>query len=441
MHKAVTFDHLSPEVTGARFWDTIRDLQREGPLVWVESSGGYWAATSYDVVVEVAQDWETFTSTKGVSITRPSFELMPALVPIELDPPRQRAYRKQVNPYLSIKSVAPLEDDIGAVADELIDTFVDRGSCDLATEFARKLPGTLLFRLLLHASDEDFDNAEPAAAALSFDPDPEKSAAGAATLRVWAAGVFAAREGQPETDDIVNAVMHLNDTGETFVDHELRSGLQLIIQGGIGTSTSAIGATMRILGEQPDLQERVRNDLSLVPALVEECLRLETPLPLMFRTATRDVELAGQQIREGDKVGMFFGAANRDPAVFDRPDEVDLDRPHNRHLSFGLGTHRCIGSNLARLQIRVAVRRLLERLGPFRIPEGAHVEYFSKQARGRRPRYPSSSSPRREVEARLQHVRRYRSIPQASRIPVMSSLEDMPLELRRYRRYWPVRFA
>lgn len=382
MGKAVTFDHLSPEVAGAGFWDAVRELQGEGPLVWVESSGGYWAATSYDVVLRVAQDWETFTSTKGVSLTRPSFDLMPPLVPIELDPPRQRAYRKKVNPQLTVTSVAPLEDEIRSVADELIDVFVGRGSCNLATEFARKLPGTVLFRLLLHAGDEDFDKAEPAARALSFEADPAKTAAGAATLRAWAAAVFAAREGRSETDDVVDAVMHLNDTGETFVDHELMSGLQLIIQGGIGTSASAIAATARILCEHPDLQERVRHDLSLVPALVEECLRLETPLPLMFRTATRDVELGGRLIRSGDRVGMFFGAANRDPAVFDRPDEVDLDRPHNRHLSFGAGTHRCIGSNLARLQIRVAVRRLLERLGPFHIPDGAEVAYVSLQARG-----------------------------------------------------------
>ena len=103
---------------------------------------------------------------------------------------------------------------------------------------------------------------------------------------------------------------------------------------------------MRILCEHPDLQERVRDDLSFVPALIEESLRLEPPLPLMFRTARRDVELAGQQIKAGDKVGMFFGAANRDPAVFERPEEVDIDRPHNRHLTFGGGPHRCIGSNL-----------------------------------------------------------------------------------------------
>ncbi|OHV39362.1 MULTISPECIES: cytochrome P450 [Pseudofrankia] len=377
-----TFDHLSPAVAGPAYWDAVRELAGLGPLTWVESGRGYWAATSCDLVLRIAQDWETFTSTEGVSITRPGFDLMPRLVPIELDPPRQRAYRRQVNPHLTVTSLAHLEDPIRGVADELIDTFVDAGRCDLAVDFARKLPGTVLFRLLFQATDEDFHAVEPAARAISFESDPRKTAAGAATLRAWAAGVFESRNGQAKRDDVVSAVQCLNDSGETFVDHEFLSGLQLLIQGGIGTSASAIGATMRILAENPSLQAAVRADLSLVPALVEECLRLETPLPLMFRTATQDVEILGRPIRKGDKVGLFFGAANRDPAVFERPDEVVLHRPRNRHLTFGAGPHRCVGSNLARLQVRVAIRRLLERLGPFHVPAGAEITYFSLQARG-----------------------------------------------------------
>jgi cytochrome P450 len=382
MTSAPVFDHLSPEVRGPRFWEAIGELRLHGPVSWVGSGGGYWAETDHDVVLAIAQDWETFSSAEGVSLTRPSFEDMPQLVPIELDPPRQRAYRKQVNPLLTMRALAHLGPSIEAVADELIDSFAPLGYCDVATDFARKLPGTVLFRLLFNAGDADFRLAEPAAREISFNPDPHATAAAAGVLRGWAASVFASREDKEVAGDIVDAVMHLNDTGEKFVDHELMSGLQLIIQGGIGTSASAIAATVRILCEDQDLQRRVRADLSLLPALVEESLRLEPPLPLMFRTVRREVEIGGVRMRAGDKVGLFFGAANRDPSVFESAEEVCLDRPHNRHLTFGAGTHRCIGSNLARLQIPVAVRRLLERLGQFRIPEGAAVQYFSLQARG-----------------------------------------------------------
>jgi cytochrome P450 len=381
--RSVQFDYTSPEIAGPQFWDAVGELQRLGPLVWVESNGGFWAATAHDTIVRIAQDWQTFTSADGVALGRPSFEAVPRMVPIELDPPRQRAFRKQVNPQLTVKAIFPLEDQIRAIADELIGTFIERGSCDIAVDFARKFPGTVFFRLITHCGDEDFRQAEPAARAISFESDDkEKFAAAAAQLRAWAARVFESRTGQPPEDDLVNAVMHLADSGETWLGHEQTTGLQILAQGGIGTSANAIGAVMLALCQDRELQERVRADLSLIPGLVEEVLRMEAPVPIMFRTAQRDVEVAGQQIRKGDKVCLIFGAAGRDPAVFDHPGQIDLDRPHCRHLTFGAGVHRCIGSNLARLQIRIAVQQLLIRLGPFWIPEGGEVRYSSRQSRG-----------------------------------------------------------
>jgi len=380
---SVIFDFTSPEVRGPRYWDAVRDLQSQGPLTWVESNGGFWAATSHDVVLRMAQDWETFSSAEGVALNRPGPDVLPYIMPIDVDPPRQRAYRKQLNPHFVPKVLRRYEDAIRAIADELIDTFIDRGRCDIAVDCARKFPGTVFFRLIVHCSDEDFRTVEPSARRISFESeDPDKFARAAANLREWAANVMASRDGRTRAGDVVDAVMHLRETGEEFADHELLSGLQILAQGGIGTSASAIGVVMRTLAERPDLQDRVRMNGALVPALIEECLRLEPPVPLMFRTATRDIEVEGRQIKKGDKVGLLFGAANRDPAVFEYPDEVRIDRPHNRHLAFGAGPHRCIGSNLARLQIRVAIERLLERLPPFRLPDGAEISYLSGQARG-----------------------------------------------------------
>jgi cytochrome P450 len=383
MPDSVTFDYTSPEVRGPGYWDAVKVVQDHGPLTWVDSNGGFWAATSYDLVLRMAQDWETFSSGEGVALNRPGPDVVPYIMPIDVDPPRQRAYRKQLNPHFVPKILRRYEDAIGAVADELIDTFIERGGCDIAVDFARKFPGTVFFRMIVSCTDEDFRRVEPSARVVSFESDdPEKFARGAADLREWASGVLASRAAEARAYDVVDAVMHLRDNGEYFADHELLSGLQILAQGGIGTSASAIGVIMRVLAQQPELQDRVRQDPALVPALMEECLRLEPPVALMFRTVTRDIEIDGKPIKQGDKVGLFFGAANRDPAVFDRPDEVLIDRPHNRHLAFGAGPHRCIGSNLARLQIRLATERLLDRLPPFRLPDGAQVTYFSGQARG-----------------------------------------------------------
>jgi cytochrome P450 len=382
LRSGATFDHHSPDLLGPAFWEAVGDLQRSGPLVWVENYGGYWAATSYETVRRVAQDWETFSSAQGVALQRPGPDVMPYILPIDTDPPRQRTYRQKVNPHLAPKAVNGLETAIRDIANELVDAFVERGACDIAVEFARRFPGTVFFRLMVHTDDEDFQQVEPSARMLSFDPDKAKKAEASANLRAWASKVFALRRAEADRPDVVSAVMHLEDSGESFAEHELYSGLQILAQGGIGTSANLIGSIVLVLCERPDLQDRVRRDPRLVPALIEEVLRLEPPAAMLFRTATRDVEIAGQKIRKGDKVGLFFGAANRDPAVFERPDEVDIDRPRNPHLSFGVGVHRCVGSNLARLQVRVAIEQLLVRLSPFRLPEGAKVQYASDLARG-----------------------------------------------------------
>lgn len=377
------FDHTSPDIAGPQFWDEVHQLQAAGPLVWVENHGGFWAATSQELVTRLARDWETFSSGTGtVFPDRPSPDVMPYLMPVDIDPPRQRVYRKVVNPTLVPNQLLPLKEDIRAIADELIDTFIERGSCDIAVEFARRFPGTVFFRLIVKCSDDEFRQVEPAARDMSFAVDAETRGRSSVNLRAWAERVLKERDGDPNSNDVISAVKRLADTGEEFADHEFHSGLSILAQGGIGTSANSIGATMRILAENPDLQARVRADLSLIPNVVEESLRLEPPLPIMFRRVTRDVEIEGQQLKENQWIALFFGAANRDPDVYEDADDFDIDRPHFRHVTFGSGVHRCIGSNLARLQIRVAMEQLVSRLSPFRIPDGASIEYASHQARG-----------------------------------------------------------
>lgn len=378
----VDFDFYSPDLNGPQLWDAIRALQGHGPLVWVRNHGGFWAATTHDMVRRIAQDWQTFSSAAGIALQRPSPEQMPWIMPVEFDPPRQRTYRQEVNPHLTSKEISKLEDGIRGVADHFIDAFIERGSCDLAADFAHKFPGTVLLRLLLGANDEDIQHIEPWVRAITFESDLAKRGEGVAHLRSWVAQVLAARENGPDTADVVDAVMRLPRTGVDFSEEELHTGLEILVLGGTATSADLIGAIVCILSGDLDLQRRLRHDLALVPALIEEALRLEPPLTVVFRTAARDVMIAGKAIKKGQKVGLFFGAANRDPALFECPYEVDIDRTHNPHLTFGTGVHRCVGSHLARLQVKVAVEQLLTRLSPFHIPDGAHVEYMTRQERG-----------------------------------------------------------
>ena len=376
------FDHYAPEMAGPYFWDALRELRSRGPLCFVQNYGGYWAATSYQVVLQMGQDWRTFSSAEGISINRPSHQVMPFIMPIEVDPPRQRTYRQQVNPHLTVKALADLETSIRRLTNEVIDGFAPHATCDIVTQFTRRLPGAVLFRLLFECDDDDFRAVEPWSRAVSFSPDPQLIAEGAEHLRSWAAGMLRARSGEARSEGIVEAILRLAETGMEVAPTDYLTAVQIFIQGGIGTAANGTGTIVRVLAEDQALQQRVRFDPALIPALIEECLRLEAPTVLLFRTATRDIDIAGTRITAGDKVGLFIGAANRDPEVFDHPDEVDINRPHNRHLSFGAGAHRCIGSNLARLQIRIFIEELLSRIGPFRIPGGAEVKYASGQTRG-----------------------------------------------------------
>jgi cytochrome P450 len=378
----VEFDFFSPDLNGPQLWDATLALQSRGPLVWVENYGGFWAATSHDLVRRIAQDWQTFSSAEGVAIQRASPEQMPWIMPVEFDPPRQRTYRKEVNPHLTSSVVSELEEGIRGVADGLIDTFIERGSCDLAADFAHKFPATVFFRLVLGADDDAVRQLEPWVRAITFESDQAKRGEGIRHLRTWVAELFEARAQQAETPDVVQAVMGLRHTGVNFTDEELQTGLEILVLGGTATSADLIGAIVCILSRDPDLQARVRNDPGLVPALIEEVLRLEPPLTVVFRTATRDTTIAGHDIKKGQKVGLFFGAANRDPTKFEHPLAVDIDRTQNPHLTFGAGVHRCVGSHLARLQVKVAIEQLVTRLSPFRIPDGATIEYMTRQERG-----------------------------------------------------------
>lgn len=389
MSDTISFDIKAPELKGPLYWEALKQLQQAGPLVWVESHGGYWAATGHEVVVRMAQDWSTFSNAEGITVPRPGPDAVPYIMPMESDPPRQRSYRKQINPHLTAKVLAPHEDAIRQIADGLIDAFIDKGRCDISKDFARRFPGTVFLKEILGCPASDFQVAEPIARDITYaPPDSQRWADAMNGLRAWSKNTLAGRDdddhGTPEPGDIVSAMRHLDDNpdGTVFSDHEHASGLQILVQGGIGTSASVLGVMIRVLCEDQAMQERVRQDPELIPTLIEECIRLEPPLPLSFRTVTRDVEVDGQKIEKGQKVALFFAAANRDPSVFEHPDVPDLDRPHYRHIGFGVGVHRCIGSNLARLQIRVAFEQIMSRLSPFWLPEGAEIEYMSLQARG-----------------------------------------------------------
>jgi cytochrome P450 len=186
----------------------------------------------------------------------------------------------------------------------------------------------------------------------------------------WITEFVAFRRASPRRNDVIDALLHGTVDGRPLTDTETSGAIRILILGGFYTTTDATTSTMMLLLEHPEIEQQVRRDPSLLPKLFDETLRLESPVISQYRVCTRDVELHGRQLRQGEAVVVHLGGANRDPGQFDYPADLRTDRLRNRHLAFGAGPHRCIGSNVARLNLRVVFEEILSRLHDVRIAEG-----------------------------------------------------------------------
>jgi cytochrome P450 len=341
------FDDVGEVYAGAR---------GEGSVVYVEKVlGGFWAVLGHDALVEAALDTERFSNVVPLFETRRP--------PLECDPPEHRFYRRLLNPFFSRDRMADLEPDVRRYAIEMLDPLVGR-TADFARELALPFPTRVLCRLLA-APDEDWHvindwgNRVDAIGGQSAPGSQERFEVGK-EIHPYMLDLIRARRADPG-DDIVSGLIHGDPDLPALDDDALLGIVMMLLSAGHNTTASAIGNLVLRLARDPELQRRLREDPSLIPAAVEESVRLDAPQQAMRRVATRDTELDGCPIAEGDWVWLVFGAADVDPAAFDRPTEFDLDRTPNRHVGFGRGIHLCVGAPLARLQVRVVIEELLAR--------------------------------------------------------------------------------
>jgi cytochrome P450 len=366
------FDRVDPRETALR--DTaVKELATRCPIVHSDARDGYWVANEYRSVVSVFRDWETFSSRVERKVLKPPAG-RPTMPPIEVDPPIQRDYRKILNPYLTPRRVAPYEAGIRNLVTELIDGFIEDGACDLAVQFARPFPGRMLYRFLLGLDDTEVARVQEWTFQTVFAPEAAETAEAQRRWNEWVHEVVQKRRSEPRQDDIIDGLLHGAVEGRPLTDEEISGCLEILILGGFGTTADSILYTMWRLAERPELRNRLRQHPEEIPNAIDEFLRFDPPVTGMDRFCARDSVINGQEIKKGERVWMFFAAANRDPNEFERPNEIDIDRERNRHLSFGLGTHRCVGSNVARLNLRVALEELLRRLSEFRVSEGQTPE-------------------------------------------------------------------
>jgi cholest-4-en-3-one 26-monooxygenase len=353
--------------------DGFRVLRAEDPVHWHDMPGdtGFWAITRYKDVFTVSLDQKTYSSQKGGVILRTwkpeEFEAQKNML-INLDPPEHTKYRRLVSMGFASKIIRHLEPHIRDIANELIDQVAADGACDFVASISAELPLRVIVELIGVPLEDRHKVLDWSNKMIGFDdpeyqtqPDNMVGAMAAAELFMYANSLAEERLREPK-DDVVSVLMKAEVDGSSLSMAEFNAFFLLLNVAGNETTRNLISGGMLALMQYPEQRARLLADPSLLDSAVEEMLRWVTPVNQFRRTATRDVELGGKQIREGDKLVLFYASANRDEAVFENPDVFDVGRTPNEHLAFGIGPHFCLGANLARLEIKVMFQELLRRL-------------------------------------------------------------------------------
>jgi len=334
-----------------------------------QTPGGAWVATRYDECYEILRDWRSFSS-KPAGSNPTSF----GDIVINLDPPRQQQLRKVLNPYFSPGRMKELEPQVRAITDGLIDNFIESGRGDLA-DVAWQQPGIVFFRHLLGMPVEDVP-LYIEAADLGINGESEDVRIDAMTnLYHRVRDEIDKRRSEPPRDDLIDVLLAAEIDGEKLSFDDAVANALLLVQAGLETTSSAMSFAFFYLGTHASERDRLIREAELMHTAIEEFIRFAGSVHGLHRSVAEEVELSGQKFCPGETVVVNYAAANRDAREFDEPDKCILDRQTNRHLGFGAGVHRCLGSNLARLEFRVGVEQTLNRIPDYSIPPGAKVDF------------------------------------------------------------------
>jgi len=347
----------------------------------LEPSPGFVVAASRAAVDEVFRDPGTFSSEGFLDLgnTRP-------LIPLSVDPPRHVKYRKILDPLFAPKQMDAAEADITARVNHFMDAFADRGHCNFTDEFATPFPSSV-FLGLMGLTWEELDTflrlkdgiLRPRGADGNILIDPQERVAVARStgeeIYAYFNGILDQRAAHPE-DDILTRFLHTEIDGERLTREEILDICFLFLIAGLDTVTDSLTCFYAFLAEHPAHRKAIAEDPSVIPNAVEELLRWESPVPGVPRMATRDAELCGHAVAQGSLVNVSVGSANIDAVEFPDAFDVRFDRDVNRHLAFGGGVHRCLGSHLARRELRVTLREWHKRIPDYELAPGVELVYM-----------------------------------------------------------------
>ncbi len=369
------------------FQQRVADLAAKGPVVYSPAYGGHWLVTRYKEIHQVLTDPETFSSYPNNLVTPMDFG---KFIPLELDPPEHTAYRHVLQPLFSPQRMKKLSDHVREVVNELIDGFAPKGKAELISEFAHELPARV-FLALMDWPLEDAPLFTEATDIVLFgkpggtqeESDQARITAGL-TVAAYFQKVIEDRRNNPRgdaTSTLITTEVELPDGTRVLQDQELILMFYLLLMGGLHTVQGSLAWAIVHLVNNPAQRDLIITDPAVIPKAVEEILRIEAAVAA-GRSATRDVELGGVSIAEGDQLLLMLCSANRDPDAFAQPGDFDITRSPNRHLSFGAGVHRCLGSHLGRIELTIALEELHRRIPDYQLVESDPPVFHSTQVRG-----------------------------------------------------------
>lgn len=332
--------------------------------------GGAWVATRYQECVRILQDWEHFSSNP----TPEASERLAGDLVITLDPPRQQKFRKVLNPYFSPARMKALQPQIREETDRLIDTFIEEGAGDLG-QVAWRQPGIVFFKYLLGMPIDDVPLCiELTDTALNGDTEESRMAAWGGLYQHIQDAVTTRTKQSPQ-DDMIDVLLGAEIDGERLSFPDVVSNAMLLVQAGLETTASAMSFAFHYLATHPDERDQLIREPEILPRAVEEFIRFAGSIHGIPRTVAKDVELSGQEFCPGESVIVNYASANRDASEFPEPGRCVLDRQANRHLGFGAGVHRCLGSNLARLEFHIGLEQVLSRMPDYTLAPGAEAAF------------------------------------------------------------------
>ena len=369
-----SFNHHLPDF-GHNREAIFDDLRTRCPVSRTEEWGGFVVLTRYEDVVAVARDDATFSSEPGITVPGlPAHQML--RLPISIDPPRSFLYRNILMKFFRASWLRGLEPWVKDYVDERIDTFIEKGAGDLQSELAHPLTANFIMHVTGLPRELWWEYSAPVIAAVGRkDDDQNAHITRDNTTRMLSEEIELQRTKPSGTPDekVLPYLLQVEIEGRKLTHEEILGIMELLLDGGFDTTMAAMGHSFLYLHRSHDKRRQLIENPNLMTAAVEEFLRWVTPQQGLFRTAMKDVEIGGVPIKQGEKIFLAWSAANHDPAAFPNPHEVRFDRPENRHVTFGVGAHLCLGLNVARVEMNAALTKVLQRLPDYAVKEDGVV--------------------------------------------------------------------